>query len=356
MHHPRLGFILFIAAMGLVLPIHSAQAQTRIDSSFAFQTDPAKRFALYVPSGYEAGVANKALLAFHPFHAVWGNSTTWCNILTNFAEENNLLMICPDGGPNDLRVDDPIDLAFTTALLDSLRAWYTVDVDKTFILGFSWGGRATYTYGLTNPDVFAGFITIGSFINGTAQVGPALLANSENKPFYIMHGDSDAIVNLQTGFFPIRDALVNAGALVNSLILENVGHTIDFPNRDRILTDAFRWVDSTSTALTSVGVEDDIPVLIHQPGILSPNYPNPFRHSTRITYAVRQPGQVRIQVYNVVGQVIRTLIDERKTAGEYTLHWDGTDDQGKGLPGGTYFYTLTVDHSPPVARSMIVVP
>ena len=340
MHHPRLGFILFIAAMGLVLPIRSAQAQTRIDSSFAFQTDPAKKFALYVPSGYEAGVANKAILAFHPLHPVWGNSTTWCDILTNFAEENNLLMICPDGGA-DARVDDPIDLAFTTALLDSLRAWHTVDVDKTFILGFSWGARAAYTYGLANSDVFAGFITIGAFINGTAGVGPVLLANSENKPFYIMHGDQDNIANIQVGFFPIRDALIDAGAVVNSLILEGVGHTIDFPNRDQILTDAFLWVDSTSTALTSVGVEDDIPVLIHQPGILSPNYPNPFRHSTRITYAVRQPGQVRIQVYNVVGQVIRTIIDERKTAGEYTLHWDGTDGQGKGLPSGTYLYRLT---------------
>ncbi len=355
MVQPRLGFVLFIAAMGLVLPIRSAQAQTRIDSSFAFQTDPAKKFALYVPSGYEAGVANKAILAFHPLHPVWGNSTTWCDILTNFAEENNLLMICPDGGA-DARVDDPIDLAFTTALLDSLRAWHTVDVDKTFILGFSWGARAAYTYGLANSDVFAGFITIGAFINGTAGVGPVFLANSENKPFYIMHGDQDLVANIQVGFFPIRDALIDAGAVVNSLILEGVGHTIDFPNRDQILTDAFLWVDSTSTALTSVGVEDDIPVLIHQPGILSPNYPNPFRHSTRITYAVRQPGQVRIQVYNVVGQVIRTIIDERKTAGEYTLHWDGTDGQGKGLPGGAYFYTLTVDQSPPVARSMIVVP
>jgi len=355
MHHPRLGFILFIAAMGLVLPIRSAQAQTRIDSSFAFQTDPAKKFALYVPSGYEAGVANKAILAFHPLHPVWGNSTTWCDILTNFAEENNLLMICPDGGA-DARVDDPIDLAFTTALLDSLRAWHTVDVDKTFILGFSWGARAAYTYGLANSDVFAGFITIGAFINGIVQVSEYLPEKAQNKPFYIMHGDQDLVANIQVGFFPIRDALIDAGAVVNSLILEGVGHTIDFPNRDQILTDAFLWVDSTSTALTSVGVEDDIPVLIHQPGILSPNYPNPFRHSTRITYAVRQPGQVRIQVYNVVGQVIRTLIDERKTAGEYTLHWDGTDGQGKGLPGGVYFYTLTVDQSPPVARSMIVVP
>ena len=264
-------------------------------------------------------------------------------------------MICPDGGA-DARVDDPIDLAFTTALLDSLRAWHTVDVDKTFILGFSWGARAAYTYGLANSDVFAGFITIGAFINGIVQVSEYLPEKASNKPFYIMHGDQDLVANIQVGFFPIRDALIDAGAVVNSLILEGVGHTINFPNRDQILTDAFLWVDSTSTALTSVGVEDDIPVLIHQPGILSPNYPNPFRHSTRITYAVRQPGQVRIQVYNVLGQVIRTIIDERKTAGEYTLHWDGTDGQGKGLPGGVYFYTLTVDQSPPVARSMIVVP
>ena len=203
---------------------------------------------------------------------------------------------------------------------------------------------------------FAGFITIGAFINGTAQVGPALLANSENKPFYIMHGDNDATVNLATGFFPIRDALTDAGAIVNSLILEDVGHTINFPDRDQLLTDAFLWVDSTSTARSSVGVEDDIPSLIHQPGFLGINYPNPFRYSTRITYAVRQPGQVRVQVYNIFGQVIQTLIDERKPAGEYTLLWDGTDGQGRRLPAGAYFYTLTVDQSRPVARSMVVIP
>ena len=237
-----------------------------------------------------------------------------------------------------------------------MATWYSIDPDKVFAMGFSWGARATYKYGLANPETFAGFLTIGAFINGTAQVA-TVLANAVNKPFYIMHGDRDATVDLETGFFPIRDALIEAGAIVKSLILQGVGHTINFPDRNQRLTDAFRWLDSTSTSLSvGVGVEDDIPVLIHQPGILSPNYPNPFRHSTRITYAVRQPGQVRIQVYNVLGQVIRTIIDERKTAGEYTLHWDGTDGQGKGLPGGVYFYTLTVDQSPPVARSMIVVP
>ena len=92
MVQPRLGFVLFIAAIALVLPTRPAHAQARIDSSFSFQTDPAKAFAIYVPSAYSARVANKAMLAFHPLHANWGNSKTWCDILTDFAEENDLLM------------------------------------------------------------------------------------------------------------------------------------------------------------------------------------------------------------------------------------------------------------------------
>ena len=351
MVHSRLGFILFVITAGLWLSIGSAHAQARIDSAFAFQTDPAKEFAVYVPSGYSASVANKAMLAYHPWHPTWGNSKTWCDILTDFAEENNLLLVCPDGG-NDGRVDDAIDKAFTTALLDSLATWYSIDPDKVFAMGFSWGARATYKYGLANPEKFAGFLTIGAFINGTAQVA-TVLANAVNKPFYIMHGDRDATVDLATGFFPIRDALIDAGAIVNSLILQGVGHTINFPDRNQRLTDAFRWLDSTSTSL-SVGVEDtDLP-LMHQPGILRPNYPNPFRHSTVITYAIRQPSRVQIQVYNVVGQLVRTMVDKRKMPGEYSLPWDGVDGQGKALPGGVYFYILTVDQGPSIARPMIL--
>ena len=352
MVHSRLGFILFVITAGLWLSIGSARAQARIDSAFAFQTDPAKEFAVYVPSGYSASVANKAMLAYHPWHPTWGNSKTWCDILTDFAEENDLLLFCPDGGDNG-RVDDAIDKAFTTALLDSISTWYNIDTNKVFAMGFSWGARATYTYGLEHVETFAGFLTIGAFINGTAQVSEYLPEKAPNKPFYIMHGDSDFTVDLATGFFPIRDALIDAGAIVNSLILQGVGHTINFPDRDQRLTDAFRWLDATSTSL-SVGVEDtDLP-LLHQPGLLRPNYPNPFRHSTVITYAIRQPSRVQIQVYNVLGQVVRTMVDERKTPGEYKLSWDAVDRQGKALPGGVYFYSLTVDQGPSITRPMIL--
>ena len=80
------------------------------------------------------------------------------------------------------------------------------------------------------------------------------------------------------------------------------------------------------------------------PGIhvLSQNYPNPFNPTTTIQYAVTSPGQVRITVYNSLGQEVRALLDVYKSAGEYTMTWDGKDDNGASLASGTYFYQMQV--------------
>jgi len=99
-------------------------------------------------------------------HRVWGNSRTRRDVLTDFAEVNNLILAAPDGGA-DGRIDDPIDKEFMTALLDSVENGYSINTNKEFILGFSWGARAAYSYGLENYNRFAGFLTIGAFLNGT---------------------------------------------------------------------------------------------------------------------------------------------------------------------------------------------
>jgi len=325
----RFGIFVFIIAMCLALPSRSAQAQTRIDDTIAFQTDPAKKYSIYVPSTYSEGTQNKLILAFHPLHAFWGNSTQWCTTLTEFAEANDLLMVCPDGG-NDGRVDDAIDKSFSTALLDSMETWYTVDTDRVFVLGFSWGARAAYTYGLANVERFAGFMTIGAFIQGTNQVGQALIDNSEGKPFYIMHGDSDLTVNLANGFFPIRDALVDAGAVVNSLILQGVGHTIDFPNRNQILTDAFQWVEATSNGM-SVGVE----ALKGRNSIDFDIYPNPAGSTLHFnSESSAEVETVAIQIFDIMGR--RVL---ERTVAQDQLHTFVLDVEG--LAAGPYWVRLS---------------
>ena len=73
---------------------------------------------------------------------------------------------------------------------------------------------------------------------------------------------------------------------------------------------------------------------------LASNYPNPFNPATTIRYALPQAADVRLTVYNVVGQAVRTLVAEHQSAGRYLVAWDATNDNGHSLSAGIYFYRL----------------
>lgn len=68
-----------------------------------------------------------------------------------------------------------------------------------------------------------------------------------------------------------------------------------------------------------------------------PNYPNPFNPSTTISFALPRSSQVKLEVYNVLGQKVRTLANELYPAGRHTIEWDGRDDAGNSVASGIYF-------------------
>jgi PKD repeat protein len=73
---------------------------------------------------------------------------------------------------------------------------------------------------------------------------------------------------------------------------------------------------------------------------LEQNYPNPFNHSTTISYQMSESGWVRLDVFDVAGQRVRSLVDHSQPAGYYQIHWDGTSDDGFGVSSGMYFIQL----------------
>ena len=73
---------------------------------------------------------------------------------------------------------------------------------------------------------------------------------------------------------------------------------------------------------------------------LADNFPNPFNPATTIQYALPTATDVNLTVYNVVGQVVRTLVAEHQSAGRYMVEWDATNDSGHSLSAGMYFYRL----------------
>jgi hypothetical protein len=74
---------------------------------------------------------------------------------------------------------------------------------------------------------------------------------------------------------------------------------------------------------------------------LSQNYPNPFNPETMIAYTLDRPQQVRLTIFNICGEGIRTLVSEARPVGSHVVRWDGRDDRGVRVSSGTYFYQLS---------------
>ena len=88
--------------------------------------------------------------------------------------------------------------------------------------------------------------------------------------------------------------------------------------------------------------------------VLGQNYPNPFNPSTIIPYQLSVAGHVRLEVFNLLGQHLATLVDEVRSAGTYTAQWDGTDVAGRAVGAGVYIYRLSSDRVSESRRMVLV--
>ncbi len=68
--------------------------------------------------------------------------------------------------------------------------------------------------------------------------------------------------------------------------------------------------------------------------------PNPFTENTTINFHLENASKINISIYNLQGELINTLINEKKTKGEYKIIWNGKDKNGKEVNSGLYFVRL----------------
>ena len=106
--------------------------------------------------------------------------------------------------------------------------------------------------------------------------------------------------------------------------------------------DGENWTNYSRVWISYDGLQMDteenvsIPVLFE----LSQNYPNPFNPNTSILYELSRESKVSIKIYSSLGNEIRTLVNEFKPIGQYKVNWDGMDNLGEKVSGGTYFYQI----------------
>ena len=76
---------------------------------------------------------------------------------------------------------------------------------------------------------------------------------------------------------------------------------------------------------------------------LDQNYPKPFNPETVIDFTLKESGKVSLKIYNLHGQLISTMVNEEKSAGSYSIIWNGTDEKGINVAAGIYLYALKVN-------------
>jgi len=91
-----------------------------------------------------------------------------------------------------------------------------------------------------------------------------------------------------------------------------------------------------------------------QESMLLSSFPNPFHQVTRIAFSLPETAHVVLEVYNLKGERVRKLIDERLSAHNHTIKWDGKDSNNKRVSSGIYFYRLKVNNKTEVVKKCLL--
>lgn len=153
---------------------------------------------------------------------------------------------------------------------------------------------------------------------------------------YLSESSEQTIV-LQAERYPLRLQMTNLGSAIFE-ISEMAGTAI-------IATHTLRDGDILQLANPAVkrlsirksGLESGVPVQF----AVEQNYPNPFNPSTEIRFALPEQSDVRVEIYNAIGQKIATVMDAKLQPGYHQVRWDGKNQSGNSVASGIYFYRVS---------------
>jgi hypothetical protein len=213
----------------------------------------------------------------------------------------------PGAGANDtiwITIPNPRETRYTgQTAYDVLGFW--LFADTTFA-----GGGTPNAYNAGTAMDF-GFIAVDGVFGDTTV-------------HWMLESDGFEAWNTWTTYFAYKIV-----ARPDTTLTENVGYSTYYFSENSDAIDVYQNV---------IGIEENTQPRIQQ--IRLQALPSIFCENTRIVFSIRKSALVKLVVYNTSGQIIRTLVNDVKPAGEHHIEFDGTDTQGIELPAGIYFYQL----------------
>ena len=224
------------------------------------------------------------------------------------------------------------------SVMSSKAAWsnsfrYTINSDfdsHDFGLDFSTANPWIMTGGRLEPVGLASFTV--HYEEGHVQLRWATFSETNNLGFHLYRSTQ-------------RDS---ARTRITQELIEGAGNSQSFNdyqfNDDQVGADRtyFYWVSDISADGAEIMHGPISVVTTSAPSgfVLRQNYPNPFNPTTSIPFSLNEASQVRIEVYNIQGQLVREVANGMHGPGEHQVLWDGRDAYGRQVPSGTYLCTM----------------
>lgn len=177
--------------------------------------------------------------------------------------------------------------------------------------------------------------------------GVTLMSNLDSLDFFMvpmrLNSRTDSVVTSMGTFYNCYNFVIDFiyGDLWSFWFAEGVGLVKRYDFHEG--SPDVEWV-LQSTNLHNTTINDVLPSIIK----LGPAYPNPFNPATTIQYTLKNSGDVKLQIFNIKGQLIESLVDNYQTPGSYLVNW-----KPKGLSSGQYFFQIIVDEQPVSTKKAI---
>jgi hypothetical protein len=191
-------------------------------------------------------------------------------------------------------------------------------------------------------------VTLSSFaavLTADLHVNIAWIAESETNHagYNILRSE---VKELSTAMM-INNALIDAGTTSGTQISYQYTDAEVYHNaryyywlEDRSLTGESTYHGPLMVTISAQGEEPEIPSIPVETKLFSA-FPNPFNPSTNLRYSMKEAGDVRIDVYNLKGQLLKSFNNSHNQAGYYQVSWDGHDANGRLVGTGVYFYRMS---------------
>jgi len=220
----------------------------------------------------------------------------------------------------------------------------------------------TYSKGVTLTSVsfentaVAGFdvkIATIDAQNNQVAIGLIDMVNSAKSDAFLKPS-ANGINNIMVLHFTLDDKTLQS-IEIGTFVAENPTHELMFVYNETVngypeVRDLAPEFVGGTVSLSSRAPSAALPTVY----ALEQNVPNPFNPTTNISFALPKDSRVSLSIYNVLGQHVRTLVDDFVPAGNRTISWDGTDATGTTVASGVYFYKLKANDFSSTKKMMML--